>query len=126
MKDHLKNSAARGRDERGRDSADRKKSKTERDIVLLRLDKGAIAELDEASVAAGLSRAAFARQRLMPLARAYAAKADAIAKRAAENGESFEAFALRAFDIALAPTGPTAPPGAIAAAMEFDALFGAG
>ena len=102
------------------------KSKAERDIVLLRLDKGAIAELDEASAAAGLSRAAFARQRLMPLARAYAAKADAIANRAAENGESFEAFALRAFALALSPTSQPAPPEAIAAAMEFDALFGAG
>ncbi len=126
MEDQLKNAAPRGRCGRGPDSADRSKSKAERDIVLLRLDKGAIAQLDEASTAAGLSRAAFARQRLMPLARAYAANADAIATRAAETGESFEAFAVRAFELALAPTSPPAPPEAIAAAMEFDALFGAG
>lgn len=125
MEYHLKNVAARG-DKRGRDSADRTRSKAERDIVLLRLDKGAIAQLDEAAAAAGMSRAAFARQCLMPLARAYAAKADGIAKRAAASGESFEAFALRAFDLASAPTSPPAPPEAIAAALEFDALFGSG
>jgi len=126
MEVHLTSAAAIVGDKRGRDSAGHSKSKAERDIVLLRLNKGDMARLDAASEAAGLSRAAFAREYAMPLVDAFAHRAAAIDKAATENGETFEAFVGRAFDLALAPTNAHVPHGALAAAMEFDALFGAG
>jgi hypothetical protein len=114
--------AARGRkSERNRRAYARAKASQEH--VLLRLDPGGMAAFDEASRAAGLSRAAFARMFLPALMAAAASRLGAIEASRALSGESLARFLGRALDQAVeagSGSGIAAP----SAAAEFDALFG--
>ena len=99
------------------------KSKATRDHILLRLDRGGAADLDAASSAAGLSRAAFARMFLPALLGAVSSRLTDIEASRTLSGESIVRFLGRALDEAIerAALPPNEPP---PAASEFDALFG--
>ena len=99
------------------------KSKASREHVLLRLDLGGAAAFDAASVAAGLSRAAFARLFLPALLAAATPRLRTVEAARTSTGESLARFLGRALDEAIerAALPPDEPP---SAASEFDALFG--
>jgi hypothetical protein len=99
------------------------KSKAARDHVLLRLDPGGAADFDAASLAAGLSRAAFARMFLPTLLAASAPRLGAIEAARAASGESLARFLGRALDEAV-ERGAAPGDAPSATASEFDALFG--
>ena len=105
-----------------RNAADYLTSKAAQDHVLLRLDKGDRARLDSACRAAGLSRAAFAKLYLMPLADELATKLEQIERARSSQNVSLATFLARAVDMALRhPEDRHTPP---AISSEFDALFG--
>ena len=98
------------------------KSKSSQDRLLLRLDKGDLARLDEASHAMGLSRAAFARMFLAPTLSVVASRMGPIETARRADKRSLGQFLSAALDDALAKEAPRAIPSA--AADEFDELFG--
>lgn len=108
---------------RERNRRDYEKSKARQDQLLLRLDKGDMARLDEASKAIGVSRAAFARMFLIPTLGAVAHRMSDIDKARAERRQSLGQFLSDAIAASLIATVPCAA--APLAADEFDALFGA-
>ena len=114
--------AARSSKKRLRNASDYRSSKAAQDHVLLRLDKGDRARLDAACLAAGLSRAAFAKLYLMPLADGLAARLPQIERARSIQSVSLATFLSRAVDLALRDPENRHPPPAISS--EFDALFG--
>ena len=115
-----KDDAARQR-RRERNQRAYKKSKSLQDQLLLRLDKGDLARLDEASHAMGLSRAAFARMFLAPTLGVVASRMAQIDMARNTLRQSLSQFLATALDAALAKEAPQAIPSP--AADEFDALF---
>lgn len=114
------------RRKRERNRADYLARKGCADHVLLRLDKGGAAILDAAAKAGGLSRAAFARLYLAPLAEALAGRMAAVDRARAARGQSLRSFVAEALASAIAAHGGAEPPAPHTAADEFDAMFGAG
>ena len=106
-----------------RNALDYQSAKSKQDHVLLRLDKGDRARLDAACSAVGLSRTAFARLYLMPMADGMATKLHLIERARAAQNVSLSTFLGRAIEQAInsSMNGPTAP---AAITTEFDALFG--
>lgn len=102
-----------------------RKSKTRQEAALLRLDMGDLARLDQVCQTAGLSRSAFAKLYLLPMADAIAARLGEIEGSRQARGISLATFIERAFDHALSAE-PEVHAGSSAASCEFDALFGAG
>lgn len=101
------------------------KSKKECDVVLLRLDPGGRTALDEASRAAGLSRAAFARIYLIPLVEVLTERAPEIDAARRATGQSLATFLARSLDQAIAPGVAMDAQSADMLAQEFHELFGA-
>jgi hypothetical protein len=101
------------------------KAKARREAALLRFEVGDLARLDHACSAAGLSRSAFAKLYLLPLADAIAARIVEIEASRQARAISLSSFLDRAIANALGadPGSPSAPS---TAADEFDALFGSG
>lgn len=107
-----------------RNRLDYEKSKATQDQLLLRLDKGELARLNEASKAFGVSRAAFVRMFLVPTLGAVASHMADIEKARSFRGQSLSQFLSAAITTSLSSPESQAIP-AESAAAEFDALFGA-
>jgi hypothetical protein len=109
---------------RERNRRDYRNAKAAQDHVLLRLDKGDLARLDAAGQAIGVSRAAFARMFLAPTLGAVAARMSDIDKARFARGQSLAQFLSAAIAASLFEPQPESQPANLAAADEFDALFG--
>lgn len=109
---------------RERNRRDYRKAKAAQDHVLLRLDKGDLARLDAAGQAIGVSRAAFARMFLAPTLGAVAARMSDIDKARSARGQSLAQFLSAAIAASLFEPQSASQPADLAAADEFDALFG--
>lgn len=96
-------------------------SKAERDHVLLRLERGGAAALDELARAAEMSRSACLRMFLPAILAALGSRLSAVERARALRGLSLRQFLERALDAALADEPQAAR---AAAAAEFDELFG--
>ena len=106
-----------------RNALDYRSAKSKQDQVLLRLDKGDRTRLDAACAAIGLSRTAFARLYLMPLADGLATKLHLIEQARATQNVSLSTFLSRAIEQAInVPMNAPSAPAVIT--TEFDALFG--
>ena len=106
-----------------RNAQDYRSSKDKHDHVLLRLEKGDRSRLDAACSATGLSRTAFARLYLMPLAEGLAEKMHGIERARSAQNVSLSTFLSRALEQAINDSGrSSAPPPIIG--NEFDSLFG--
>lgn len=101
------------------------KTRGRQEAALLRLDQGDLARLDRSCAAAGLSRSAFAKLYLLPLADAITARIGEIEAVRVARGASLATFIEHAIAEALA-SEHAAPAVQSAAADEFDALFGSG
>jgi uncharacterized protein (DUF1778 family) len=108
---------------RARNAKDYLAAKPKQDHILLRLDKGGARLIDEASAAAGLSRAAFSRLYMLPIAAALGPKLQAIDEAARRRRQSLPQFLAAAIDASLAGAQP-AIHSESDAASEFDDLFG--
>lgn len=114
---------------RERNRTDYLARKVSEDHVLLRLDKGGAASLDAAAKAAGLSRAAFARLYLAPLAEALAGRLADVDRARFARAQSLRSFVANALDIAIEAIEAHGDPSATqpsAAAEQFDDMFGVG
>lgn len=109
---------------RERNRRDYRDSKAAQDHVLLRLDKGDLARLDAAGQSIGVSRAAFARMFLVPTLGAVAARMADIDKARSARGQSLAQFLSAAIAASLSEPQSASQPADLAAASEFDALFG--
>ena len=101
---------------------DYERSKATHDQVLLRLEKGDLARLDDASTLLGLSRSAFARMFLAPVLNVVAARLARIDAARAGRRQSLAQFLSAAIEESLARVGE--PHTDSPAATEFDELFG--
>lgn len=101
-----------------------RRAKTKQEAVLLRLDVGDLARLDQACATASLSRSAFAKLYLLPLADSIAARLGEIEASRLARGVTLATFIDHAITTAL-KAEPMASDAATASA-EFDALFGTG
>jgi hypothetical protein len=119
---------------RERNRRDYERSRAEQDQLLLRLDRGDLAQLDAASTAVGLSRAAFVRMFMAPTLGALASRFGDIDRARTSRRQSLAQFLGAAIDAALrdAPGSVPVPvpvsasaDECLAAADEFDCLFGA-
>ena len=99
------------------------KSRQAQDHVLLRLDRGGRAQLDEAAAAASLPRAAFTRLLLPALLGCVGPRLSAIEAARGRSGQSLSRFLAAAIDDALVRAALEAGAPPPAAAMEFDELF---
>lgn len=109
---------------RDRNRREYERSKSEQDHLLLRLDRGALAQLDAASALAGLSRASFARMFLASTLGAVAARLRDIDSICTGRRQSLAQFLGAAIDAALSAETERPAEASAAAAAEFDALFG--
>lgn len=101
------------------------KIKGHQEAALFRLDVGDLAKLDEARGVAGLSRSAFAKLYLLPMASEVAARFAEVERARSAGGMSLGTFIARAIDLALAPPEHSRADMRDACA-EFDRLFGGG
>lgn len=101
------------------------KIKGRQEAALLRLDVGDLAKLDEARAVAGLSRSAFAKLYLLPIASEVAARFEEVELTRSAGRMSLATFIARALDLALRPPEHS-PSSAPDAGEEFDRLFRGG